>query len=141
MAFHDANGSVGIVRRNRIDQVSMLAIGAGIRSRCVAIGRHHQWRARYHLIQYLCKYRVARHRCNDPVKIHRKFQAFTHLAVSIGMVFALHHDRVVIVAERRARDLEPAEVSHLIERVGVVADHYDDQLISRFGGTKVSDLP
>ena len=58
-----------------------------------------------------------------------------------GMAFGLHQDRVVVVAERRTRDLEPTEVAHLIERVGVVADHYDDQLIARFGGVKVSDLP
>ncbi len=58
-----------------------------------------------------------------------------------GMAFGLHQDRVVVVAERRTRDLEPTEVSHLIERVGVVADHYDDQLIARYGGVKVSDLP
>ncbi len=58
-----------------------------------------------------------------------------------GMAFGVHQDRVVVVAERRARDLELAEVAHLIERVGVVADHYDDQLIARYGGVRVSDLP
>jgi hypothetical protein len=58
-----------------------------------------------------------------------------------GMAFGIHQDRVVVVAERRTRDLEPVEVAHLIERVGVVADHYDDQLIARYGGVRVSDLP
>lgn len=58
-----------------------------------------------------------------------------------GMAFAVHQDRVVIVAERRTLDLVPAEVEHLIGRVGVVADHYDDQLIARYGGVRVSDLP
>jgi hypothetical protein len=58
-----------------------------------------------------------------------------------GMAFGVHQDRVVVVAERRSKDLEPNEVEHLIQRVGVVADHYDDLLIARFGGVKVSDLP
>ncbi|MBL8603923.1 MAG: YbjN domain-containing protein [Myxococcales bacterium] len=56
------------------------------------------------------------------------------------LAFGLLHDRVVVLAERRSTDLEPAEVEHLIQRVGAVADHYDDQLIARFGGQRVSDL-
>ncbi len=56
-----------------------------------------------------------------------------------GMAFGIHQERVVIIAERRTKDLEPAEVEHLIQRVGVVADHYDDQLVARFGGSKVSE--
>ncbi len=58
-----------------------------------------------------------------------------------GMSFGLHQDRVVVVAERRAVDLDDDAVRYLIDRVGVVADHYDDQLIARFGGVRVSDLP
>lgn len=54
-----------------------------------------------------------------------------------GVAFGLHQDRVVLVAERRTTDLEPAEVEYLLQRVGVVADHYDDQIIARFGGTRV----
>lgn len=54
-----------------------------------------------------------------------------------GMAFALHQERVVLVAERRTTDLEPAEVEHLIQRVGVVADHYDDQIVARYGGSRV----
>lgn len=56
-----------------------------------------------------------------------------------GMAFGVHQERVVLVAERRTTDLEPAEVEHLIQRVGVVADHYDDHIVSRFGGSKVSE--
>lgn len=57
-----------------------------------------------------------------------------------GMAFGIHQERVVLVAERRTKDLDAAEVEHLIQRVGVVADHYDDQLIQKFGGVRVSDL-
>jgi hypothetical protein len=56
-----------------------------------------------------------------------------------GMAFAVHHHHVVIVVERRVRDLESAEVAHLIEQIGVVADHYADHLIERFGGVKAGD--
>ncbi len=61
-------------------------------------------------------------------------------AQGLGAVaFGLVQDRVVVVAERRTLDLEPAELEHLVNRVGVVGDHYDDQLITRFGGSRVSD--
>ncbi|MEZ4409050.1 MAG: YbjN domain-containing protein [Polyangiales bacterium] len=53
--------------------------------------------------------------------------------------FGVLHDRVVVVAERRTTDLEPAEVGHLIQHVGAVGDHYDDQLIQSFGGTRIGD--
>jgi len=56
------------------------------------------------------------------------------------VAFGLLHDRVVVVAERRSADLESAELEHLVQRVGAVGDHYDDQLVTRFGGQRVSDL-
>jgi hypothetical protein len=59
-------------------------------------------------------------------------------ARGLGAVeFGALDGRVMVVAERRTVDLEPTEVGWLIERVGVVADHYDDTLIERFGGQKV----
>lgn len=58
-----------------------------------------------------------------------------------GVAFGIHHERVVVVTERRTRDLDAAEVEYIIQRVGAAGDHYDDQLIAQFGGTRVSDLP
>jgi hypothetical protein len=56
------------------------------------------------------------------------------------VAFGLLQDRVVVVAERRSADLGPEELEHLVQRVGAVGDHYDDQLVTRFGGQRVSDL-
>lgn len=65
------------------------------------------------------------------------------LALNAGglgaVAFGMQHDRVLVVAERRTVDLEPREVQYLVERVGAVADHYDDRLIARFGGSRVGD--
>ena len=57
-----------------------------------------------------------------------------------AVAFGVQEDRVVVVAERRVLDLERAEVEFLIHRVGAVGDHYDDELIARFGGTRITDL-
>ena len=43
------------------------------------------------------------------------------------------------VARRLTGDLERAEVEFLIHRVGAVGDHYDDELIARFGGSRITD--
>ena len=75
----------------------------------------------------------------DPLGLFRTLLELN--AAGLGAVaFGLQGDRVVVVAERRTLDLEPAEVEFLIHRVGAVGDHYDDELIARFGGTRVSDL-
>lgn len=59
-------------------------------------------------------------------------------AQGLGAVeFGALDGRVMVVAERRTVDLEADEVAWLIQRVGVVADHYDDTLVARFGGTRV----
>lgn len=78
----------------------------------------------------------------DPAKEVELYKRLLELnAQGLGAVaFGLVQDRVVVVAERRTLDLEPAELEHLVNRVGVVGDHYDDQLITRFGGSRVSDL-
>ena len=57
-----------------------------------------------------------------------------------AVAFGVQEDRVVVVAERRVLDLERAEVEFLIHRVGAVGDHSDDELIARFGGTRITDL-
>jgi uncharacterized protein (DUF1786 family) len=69
------------------------------------------------------------------------FRALLELnAGGLGAVsFGVQEDRVVVVAERRTLDLERAEVEFLIHRVGAVGDHYDDELIARFGGTRITD--
>lgn len=70
------------------------------------------------------------------------FRALLELnAGGLGAVaFGVQEDRVVVVAERRTLDLERAEVEFLIHRVGAVGDHYDDELIARFGGSRIADL-
>lgn len=69
------------------------------------------------------------------------FRALLELnAGGLGAVcFGVQDDRVVVVAERRTLDLERAEVEFLIHRVGAVGDHYDDELIARFGGSRITD--
>jgi hypothetical protein len=61
-------------------------------------------------------------------------------AAGLGSVaFGVHDNRVVAVSERPTRDLDPSEVRYILQAVGAVADHYDDELTRLFGGTKVSD--
>lgn len=56
-----------------------------------------------------------------------------------SVAFGIHEDRVVAVSERPTRDLDPSEVKFIVQIVGAVADHYDDELTRQFGGTRVSD--
>ncbi len=82
---------------------------------------------------------ILRIAAGDPLGLFRSLLELN--AGGLGAVsFGLQGDRVVVVAERRTLDLEPAEVEYLVQRVGAVGDHYDDELIARFGGTKVTDL-
>ncbi len=82
---------------------------------------------------------ILRIAAGDPLGLCRSLLELN--AGGLGAVsFGLQGDRVVVVAERRTLDLEPAEVEYLVQRVGAVGDHYDDELIARFGGTKVTDL-
>lgn len=61
-------------------------------------------------------------------------------ASGLGSVaFGVHDQRVVAVSERPTRDLDPSEVRYILQVVGAVADHYDDELTRLFGGTRVSD--
>ena len=82
---------------------------------------------------------ILRIAAGDPLGLFRSLLELN--AGGLGAVsFGLQGDRVVVVAERRTLDLEPAEVEYLVQRVGAVGDHYVDELIARFGGTKVTDL-
>ena len=56
-----------------------------------------------------------------------------------SVAFGIHEGKVVAVSERPTRDLDPSEVRYIVQIVGAVADHYDDEIIKRFGGTRVSD--
>lgn len=56
-----------------------------------------------------------------------------------SVAFGLHDGRVVAVSERPTRDIDPGEVRYIIQVVGAVADHYDDELIRVFGGQRISD--
>jgi hypothetical protein len=51
-----------------------------------------------------------------------------------GAAFGLRGDHVVLVAERTTVDLDPSEVLDIIKRVEDFADHYDEVLVSEFGG-------
>ena len=74
---------------------------------------------------------------------------FSHADLAEGTLFAAEFRVVrrlasggmgaVYLAERRTLDLERAEVEFLIHRVGAVGDHYDDELIARFGGSRITD--
>ena len=52
-----------------------------------------------------------------------------------GNAFAVDRDRVLLVAERTTLDLDRSEIVDLIKRVTTNADHHDDQLVAKFGGT------
>ncbi len=81
---------------------------------------------------------IVRVASGDPLPMFRMLLELN--AGGLGAVsFGLQEDRVVVVAERRTLDLERSEVEFLIHRVGAVGDHYDDELIARFGGTRITD--
>jgi hypothetical protein len=56
-----------------------------------------------------------------------------------SVAFGIHEGRVVAVSERPTRDLDESEVRYILQMVGAVADHFDDELIKSFGGKRVSD--
>src|SRR2546421_11200233 len=64
---------------------------------------------------------------------------FAHLlelnAGLCGNAFALDGDRVLLVAERSTLDLDRSEIHDLIRRVTTNADHHDDALVAKFGGS------
>lgn len=52
----------------------------------------------------------------------------------VNAAFALDADRVVLVSERSATQLDAEEVAQTIRHVAVVADTFDDRLAHEFGG-------
>jgi hypothetical protein len=52
-----------------------------------------------------------------------------------GAAFAIAGDRVLLVSERSALDLDRSEIRELVRRVTTYADDHDDVLVARFGGT------
>jgi len=81
---------------------------------------------------------IIRMAAGDPLPLFRSLLELN--AGGLGAVsFGVQEDRVVVVAERRTLDLGRAEVEFLIHRVGAVGDHYDDELIARFGGSRITD--
>jgi hypothetical protein len=77
----------------------------------------------------------------DPTRELALYRKLLELNASgLGAVaFGVHEGRVVAVSERPTRDLDPSEVRYIVQIVGAVADHYDDELTRTFGGTRVSD--
>jgi hypothetical protein len=57
-----------------------------------------------------------------------------------GAAFALDGERVVLVSERSTLDLDRSELVDLITRVTTAADHHDDRLVARYGGTLGGDV-
>lgn len=74
----------------------------------------------------------------DELALYRRLLELN--ASGLGSVaFGLYDDRIVAVSERPTRDLDASEVRYIVQVVGSVADHYDDELTRSFGGRRVSD--
>jgi hypothetical protein len=54
--------------------------------------------------------------------------------------FGLKNGDVVLTADRSTTGLDRVEVEEMIRRIGEYADHFDDELTAKFGGTRHSDL-
>ena len=52
-----------------------------------------------------------------------------------GAAFGVDGDHVLLVTERSTLDLDRSEVLDAIRRITTSADHHDDALVARFGGT------
>ena len=49
--------------------------------------------------------------------------------------------RAMVDRPRGTRDLDKSEVEDMLRNISAAADHYDDKLVTEFGGKKVSELP
>jgi hypothetical protein len=58
-----------------------------------------------------------------------------------GIAFGIINEDVVLVVERGTHDLDRSEVEEMLRNISAAADHYDDKLVTEFGGKKVSELP
>lgn len=56
-----------------------------------------------------------------------------------GAAFGLKEGTVVILTDRSTEDLDRSEVKDMILRIGYFADHFDDALVSQYGGIRYSD--
>jgi hypothetical protein len=54
----------------------------------------------------------------------------------VGDAFALRGDQVILIGQRSTKDLDRSEVQELIQNILIDADHYDDRLITEFGGKR-----
>ncbi len=57
-----------------------------------------------------------------------------------GVAFGIKSDTVLLCIGRSTRDLDPSEVKEMILKVGFCADHFDDALVTHFGGERFADL-
>lgn len=53
----------------------------------------------------------------------------------VGAAFAFMNDVVLIVAERPTTELTPQAVDFMLRAVGSSADHFQEELVRRFGGS------
>jgi hypothetical protein len=56
-----------------------------------------------------------------------------------GAAFGLRDNEVILTSDRSTNGLDRVEVEEMIRRIADYADHYDDTLVSEFGGTRHSD--
>jgi T3SS (YopN, CesT) and YbjN peptide-binding chaperone 1 len=56
-----------------------------------------------------------------------------------GAAFGLKDETVVITTDRSTEDLDRSEVKDMILRIGYFADHFDDELVTQYGGRRFSD--
>ena len=54
--------------------------------------------------------------------------------------FGVRGQDVVLTADRSTAGLDTVEVEEMIRRIAEYADHYDDELVAEFGGTRHTDL-
>jgi hypothetical protein len=60
----------------------------------------------------------------------------TENVLLMGAAFALIDNRVLLIAQRSTLDLDYSEIMDITKHVMLTADHYDDILVSRFGGQR-----
>lgn len=56
-----------------------------------------------------------------------------------GAAFGIRNGDVVLTTDRSTTGLDRTEVEEMIRRVGEYADHFDDALVTEFGGVRCCD--
>jgi hypothetical protein len=69
----------------------------------------------------------------DLLALYRALLSLNASAIR-GAAFGVDGDEVQLIAERPTTDLDQGEVLDLVRRVQDYADHYDDELVARYGG-------